>query len=169
MASLDIWSLNGYSKDTEYYFNSKHDKHDYLHPNFGTYGFPTDVVESKNEFDPLSITGGQDRHYDYNKRSLEDIIKSNPNIYLDTTWDQFLGGCNSRFRHSAEKHMKFPKGWKWFGHDELNSTNLDDKIHNKDGLYAYKDMGHPSAKGNYMWFKHLEEYIEKNKLFYYPK
>ncbi len=161
LANLEFWSLNGYEDSTENYFHSKFVECDYTHKKFKI----RDVI--------------QDRHYDYNKRSLEDIIKSNPNIYLDTTWDQFLGGANSRFTQKDEETILFPKGWKRFEHDEFDASirspewfeqhGEDDierwyEIYNKDRLYALKDLGHPSAKGNYMWYKHLEKYIEKNKI-----
>ena len=105
----------------------------------------------------------QDRHYDYSKKSLEDIIKSNPNIYLDITWDKFLGGVNSRFTQDGEfdASMRSPE---WFEHhDEDDDVKWSD-TYNKDGLYAWKDLGHPSTKGNYEWYKHLEKYIEKSKI-----
>ena len=142
LASLEFWSLNGYEEDTDTYFNSKFVECDYTHEKFEI----REVV--------------QDRHYDYNKRSLEDIIKSNPNIYLDTTWDQFLGGANSRFTHKDEEMILFPKGWKWvLPHNLLNGKYVD-----KDKLYNSSDFGHPSVKGNYEWYKHLEKYIEKYKI-----
>lgn len=146
IAGLELWSLNGYEKATENYFHSKSVEWDYTNP----------FIEKLAEV-------SQDRHYDYNKRSLEDIIKSNPNIYLDTTWDQFLGGANGNMLTTKElptKKFVFPKGWKWIP----VLGKLDNDIYNKDGLYALNDSGHPSAKGNYMWYKHLEKYIEKNKI-----
>ena len=52
----------------------------------------------------------------------------------------------------------------WFEHhDEDDDVKWSD-TYNKDGLYAWKDLGHPSTKGNYEWYKHLEKYIEKSKI-----
>ena len=121
----------------------------------------TDWIKEKEHSDFLNQMEGfdwdNDKHHKYTIDTLSRIVSDNPRVYLDTTWDQIIGGANLSIiddKYGADLSL-LPDGWN-------GMRNENEFIGNE--LYAEGDLGHPSQQGNEKIFKHFRNYLRKNKL-----
>ena len=154
LASIRHWALNGYIDNSESFKLPKYKQHNYESDEYGDYS------EEQNGLIYHSKSGtGIDIHHDY-KRSLEKLIEPNPNIYVETTFDQICGGGN--YTQRAEKpYFIVPSGWKTYKEDmdlSLYALGEDEKGN------SIREKGHPGNEGNRVWYEHLVNYIEKNDI-----
>jgi len=164
LANIRHWALNGYIDDRtpdgtainpESFNLPKYKQHDY---EFGSYGNHSEdegglIYHGKKET-------GVDVHHDY-KRSLEKLIEPNPNVYVDTTFDQICGGANYAQR-AKKPHFKVPNGWKTYKED----MDLSLYAYGRDDAYGnhIREKGHPGNEGHRVWYEHLVKYIKKNNI-----
>ena len=154
LANIRHWALNGYIDNSESFKLPKYKQHEYEYKDYGNYSEEQNdlIYRAKNKT-------GIDVHHDY-KRSLEKLIEPNPNIYVETTFDQICGGANY-VQRAKKPYFKVPNGWKTYKEDmdlSLYALGEDEKGN------SIRETGHPGNKGNRVWYEHLVNYIEKNDI-----
>jgi len=176
LANLRHWSLNGYINDLTpggggivnpiSFQVPKFREHDYLYDGYGNYNDKSEDEKKNGYVFYKNDTSGPDSHHNY-KRSLDKIIRTNPNIYVDTTFDQICGGANY-YQRKDKPYFEVPGGWK------VCSEDMDKSLYavgpfdlKEDGSVVEtgpRETGHPGNEGNRVWYEHLQEYIRKHKI-----
>jgi len=169
LANIRHWALNGYIDDRtpdgtainpESFNLPKYKQHDYEYGHYGNHS-EEQARDSRNGliYHDEKETG-IDVHHDY-KRSLEKLIEPNPNIYVETTFDQICGGANYTQR-AKKPYFKVPNGWKTYKED----MDLSLYAYGRDNAHGnhIREKGHPGNEGHRVWYEHLVNYIEKNDI-----